>query len=320
MLNGSAALSRLQDAVASTTRRRLRGVDVSSFQGRPAQWKEEAGRFAFAAVKITELEPNGTRYVNPDAAADWAFLHRNQKVRIAYLFGHPSVSATHTVSFFLSEIHKLGLHDNDAIALDIEVTDGRSPSVVDAWCASVTSELRHKTGRHPIVYTFLSFAQAGNCNRLGHLPLWIADPSSRPGHPRVPRPWTTWTIHQYNITGAIDRDIAKFTSRAAMAAALGKEKVPHLKNLQGSNTSALSAVRWDNGDTVVAGIGKDGFIRAIRWANGNWGPWRDITSQKALHPPAMIAWGNGHGHLYFTNEAGDVIEIGTGDFGKTWTS
>src|SRR5712691_1012732 len=219
MLNSRALLIRLRSMVNSTVRRRLRGVDVSSFQGRPAQWRSEAGRFAWAAVKITELEPNGTRYVNPYAAADWAFLHRHQKVRVAYLFGHPSVSSTETVSFFLHEIRKLGLHDGDGIALDIEVTDGRSPSEVDAWCARVTSELRHKTMRHPVVYTFLSFARAGNCNRLGHLPLWIADPSSRAGHPRVPHPWTTWTMHQYNITGSIDRDLAKFTSRAAMAAA-----------------------------------------------------------------------------------------------------
>src|SRR6266702_5283640 len=154
--NGLAALSMAQDAANAVVRRRLRGVDVSSFQGRPAQWKGEAGRIAFAAVKITELEPNGTRYVNPDAAADWAFLHRNQKVRVAYLFGHPSVSAAHTVSFFLHEIRKLGLHDDDGIALDIEVTDGRSPSAVDSWCARVTAELRHQTGRHPLVYTFLS--------------------------------------------------------------------------------------------------------------------------------------------------------------------
>jgi GH25 family lysozyme M1 (1,4-beta-N-acetylmuramidase) len=320
MLNGRDLLTRLQSMVNRPARRRLRGVDVSSFQGRPGQWKSEAGRIAWAAVKITELEPNGTRYVNPDAAADWAFLHRNQKVRVAYLFGHPSVNSAHTVSFFLEEMHKLGLHDDDAVALDIEVTDGRSPSEVAAWCGRVTSELRHRTGRHPVVYTFLSFAEAGNCRGLGHLPLWIADPSSRPGRPRVPRPWKTWTMHQYNITGSIDRDLAKFTSRAKMAAALGKEKVPHMKNLGGSNTSALASVRWDNGDTVVAGIGKDGFIRAIRWANGKWGPWRGITTEKALHPPAMIAWGQGHGHLYYTNEKGDVIEIGTGDFGQTWTS
>lgn len=319
MLTGGTVTNRLQSIVSRPARKMLRGVDVSSFQGRPAQWKSEAGRIAWAAVKITELEPNGTRYVNPDAAADWAFLHRNQKVRVGYLFGHPSVSSAETVSFFLREIDKLGLHDDDAIALDIEVTDGRSPSAVAAWCVRVTSELRHRTQRHPVVYTFLSFAEAGNCKGLGHLPLWIADPSRRAGRPRVPGPWKTWTMHQYAITGSIDRDVAKFTSRAKMSAALGKEKVPQMKNLGGSNASALASVRWDNGDTVVAGIGKDGFIRAIRWANGNWGPWRDITSHKALHPPAMVAWGNGHGHLYYTNEAGDVIEIGTGDFGRTWT-
>ena len=318
MLTGGTVTNRLQSIVSRPARKMLHGVDVSSFQGRPAQWKAQARFFTWAAVKITELEPNGTRYVNPDAAADWAFLHRNEKVRVAYLFGHPSVSAAHTVSFFLGEMHKLGLHDGDAIALDIEVTDGRSPRAVDAWCVRVTSELRHRTMRNPIVYTFLSFAQAGNCNRLGHLPLWIADPSSR-AWPQVPHPWKTWTMHQYNITGAIDRDVAKFASRAAMAAALGKEKVPHMKNLGGTNQSALCSGRWDNGDTVVAGIGKDGFIRAIRWANGNWGPWRDITTHKALHPPTMVAWGNGHAHLYYTNEAGDVIEIGTGDFGRTWT-
>jgi lysozyme len=323
MLNGRAVLSWLRAAAMNATnsaaRQLLHGVDVASFQGRPAQWRSEAGFIRWAAVKITELEPNGTRYVNPDAEADWAFLDRKQKVRVAYLFGHPSVSAKDSVSFFLAEIGRLGLRDDDCIALDIEVTDGLGPSAVDAWCAEVTADLRKKTGRQPIVYTFLSFAEAGNCNRLGHCPLWIADPSSRAGRPRVPGPWKTWTMHQYNISGAIDRDLAKFTSRAKMRAALGKPKEPDLKNLGGSNTSALSSVRWDNGDTVVAGIGKDGFIRRIRWANGQWGQWTDITSEKALHPPTMIAWGNGHGHLYYTNEAGDVIEIGTGDFGHTWT-
>lgn len=319
MLNGRAVMTWLRSITARPATKMLHGVDVSSFQGTPAQWRSVAGSFTWAAVKITELEPNGTRYVNPDAAADWAFLHRNQKVRVAYLFGHPSVRATETVSFFLTELGKLGLHDDDGIALDIEVTDGLGPAAVDAWCADVTSELHQKTGRPPVVYTFLSFAEAGNCNRLGRWPLWIADPSSRPGHPRVPRPWQTWTMHQYNITGSIDRDLAKFTSRAAMAAAVGiTKREPHLRNLHGSNTSALCSVRWDNSDTVVAGLGKDGFVQAIRFANGKWGPWKDISTEKALHPPAMIAWGNGHGHLYYTNEAGDVIQLGTGDFGQTW--
>jgi GH25 family lysozyme M1 (1,4-beta-N-acetylmuramidase) len=318
MLNGRAVVNWLRGVTDRSTRKMLRGVDVSSFQGRPKQWRSEAGSIGWAAVKITELEPGGIRYVNPDAADDWSWLHRHSRVRIAYLFGHPSVSAKETVSFFLTEIGKLGLHDGDAIALDIEVTDGLGPSSVDEWCADVTSELHKKTGRRPLVYTFLSFAEEGNCSRLGGYPLWIADPSSRAGHPRVPRPWRTWTMHQYNISGAIDRDLAKFTSRADMSAKLGKPKRPHMKNLGGTLTSSLCSVRWDNGFTVVAGLGEHGVVQVIRW-DGKWGPWKTINAGPAIGAPAMVAWGEGHGHLYFTGTSGEVSEIGTGDYGKTWT-
>jgi lysozyme len=296
----------------------LRGVDVSSFQGRPEVWRSEAGTITWAAVKITELQPGDVRYVNPDAADDWSWLDRHQKVRIGYLFGHPSVSADDTVSFFLAEIGKLGLRDHDAIALDIEVTDGRDPSAVAAWCDDVASRLHKKTGRRPVVYTFLSFAEEGNCAHLGDYPLWIADPSARPGHPQVPRPWTTWAMHQYNISGTIDRDLAKFASRADMSANLGKPKRPDMKKLGGTITSPLSSVRWDNGFTVVAGLGQNGVVQAIRW-DGKWGAWKTVNPGPAIGAPAMVAWGEGHGHLYFTSTSGEVTEIGTGNYGDTWT-
>ena len=73
--------------------RLLHGVDVSSFQGLPSNWKHAAGPISWAAVKITELEPNGVHYVNPDAGPDWAYLDRQNLNRVAYLFGHPSVNA-----------------------------------------------------------------------------------------------------------------------------------------------------------------------------------------------------------------------------------
>jgi lysozyme len=296
----------------------LRGVDVSSFQGVPAQWKAAAGTITWAAVKITELEPSGLHYVNPDAARDWSFLHRQEHVRVAYMFGHPSVSASASVAFFLQELRPLGLHDDDAIALDIEVTDGLSASAVDAWCVAVLEALEKQTGRTPIVYTFLNFAAEGNVSRLGKYPLWIADPSSPVGHPRVPAPWTTWTMHQYAITGNIDRDVAKFNSRADMSAHLGVPKEPVLKDLGGTITSSLASARWDSGVTVVAGIGKDGFIQVIRWANGKWGTWKDVSPSKALHPPALLVWGKETGHLYYTAANGHVVQISTQDAGQTW--
>lgn len=203
----------------------IRGVDVASFQGLPGQWKGAAGNIDFAAVKFTELGTDGSRYVNPDAAADWAWLKQQGHARIAYLFGHPATSAAATVELFAFEVGKLGIADGDMIAIDLETADGTSPGHVASWAGQVAELLAGTLIRIPLLYTFLDFALAGNCAGLGHLPLWIADPSSPAGHPRVPAPWSKWVIHQYAITGGIDRDVAGFATAAAMAAALGKQEV-----------------------------------------------------------------------------------------------
>ncbi len=302
--------------------RTLPGVDVSSFQGTPGQWRGEAGNISWAAVKITELEPNGNHYVNPDAAADWSYLRQARKGRIGYLFGHPSVNAAATVSFFVTELTRLGLENGDGVMLDLEVTDGRGPAEVDAWAAAVMADLKKALGREPVVYTFISFAQEGNCAHLGGYPLWIADPSRPAGHPEVPAPWTRWAIHQYSITSPIDRDVANYPTLAAMAAALGKPdkpKEPPLENLGGTIVGDVSSVRWSSGLTVVAGLGKDGFVQATRWDGSRWEPWRNISLTKAVGAPGLLAWGDGKGQLYYTDSAGNVQLMSSQDSGKTWT-
>jgi GH25 family lysozyme M1 (1,4-beta-N-acetylmuramidase) len=312
-------LSLLRRLDIRAARRKIAGVDVSSYQGPPATWRTVAGNFVWAAVKVTELEPDGTRYVNPYAAADWHYLDRANKGRLAYLFGHPSVSAADTVNFFVHELTKLGLKRTDGVVLDLEVTDGRTPSEVDNWAAAVLADLVHRLHRRPVLYTYLSFAGDGNCNRLGRYPLWIADPSSPRGKPRVPRPWKTWAIHQYDITGPIDRDVANFKSLAAMTDALGKPKGPPMQDLGGSIVAAVSSVRWDDGVIVVAGLGKDGFVQAVRW-DGRWGAWKNVSAGRAHGAPGLVAWGPGHGHLYYTDAAtGHVMALSTSDFGVTWT-
>jgi hypothetical protein len=202
----------------------LLGCDVSSFQGPPADWKTVTGKIAFGGVKITELQPGGVRYVNPDAAADWAFLKANGKGRSAYCFAHPSTSAAETVSFFAAELGPLGLDDNDAVALDHETTDGLSPAECSAWAADVLAGLHKTFDRIPLCYTFPNFAQTGYCDALGDYPLWISDPNHPAGHPAIPAPWHTWAIHQFATSGAIDRDVAEYRTLRAMAAALGKKE------------------------------------------------------------------------------------------------
>ena len=200
----------------------IAGVDVSAFQGPPADWTSVAGQIDWAGVKISEYEPGGDKYVNPDAASDWAALGSLGKGRLAYLFGHPSASAAESAALFTGQLGALGIHDGDAVALDLEVNDGLGAAAVASWAADVLARLERDLDRLPVLYTFLSFAEAGNCAGLGKYPLWIADPSSPAGHPRIPAPWKTWALHQWRITGPIDRDVAAYDSLAAMRKALGK--------------------------------------------------------------------------------------------------
>ena len=199
----------------------LKGCDVSSFQGEPGDWTGLAGDIAWAAVKLSELSP-AAPYVNPDAAADWAWLGENGKLRVAYLFCHPAAPVGDTVALFESTLNTLGYTDDDMIMLDFETTDGLGPADCAAWADSVAGLLRRDLDRQVILYTYLNFAWSGNCAGLGGLPLFISDPSAAPGHPTVPAPWGTWALHQYSISGNIDRDVANFASQQEMLAALGR--------------------------------------------------------------------------------------------------
>jgi lysozyme len=298
----------------------LAGVDVASFQGSPGSWTSAAGDIVWAAVKITELQPNGTKYVNPDAKADMDWLRSNNKGRIGYVFGHPSTNATQTVDFFLSEFSNIGLHDTDAVALDIETNDGLSAQQVAAWATDVQSQLHKKLDRPPLVYTFIDFAKQGNCAGLGGYPLWIADPSSPRGHPVVPAPWKTWKIHQYATTANIDRDVADYASQSAMFKALGKQtpSEPTVKNL-GGISSAIAATVWPDGQIVVAGIGTDSFVYRKTWSSSHgWGDWTKVSPTKAKGTLALTSSGKGAGAMYYIETSGQTVEITTSNYGSTW--
>ena len=141
-----------------------------------------------------------------------------------------------------------GLEDGDGVALDLEVTDGLRAAAVAAWGADVLALLERETSRPPLLYTFISFAEAGNCAGLGKYPLWLADPSSPPGKPRVPAPWKTWAIQQTGISGSIDRDLANFANLAAMRHALGKQvPVAKVADYTANGKESLAAIAKDHG-------------------------------------------------------------------------
>lgn len=176
----------------------LKGTDISAYQD-----TIPAGDFCI--LKATE----GTGYIDPPFVTRWKHLLQNGTLRGAYHFAHPSNDPTAEVDFFLSIVQPAGLTGADLLCLDFEVDDNMSVSHCAQWARTWCQRVQTVTGQRPVVYTFLSFAEAGNCDGLGSYPLWMADPSRPAGQPRVPAPWTDWVLHQYGSPSGVDVDVFK---------------------------------------------------------------------------------------------------------------
>jgi len=189
----------------------LTGVDISAFQSSIPSGQD------FVILKATE----GPTYIDSHFAGWWSQL--SGRLRGCYHFARPSNDPATEATHFLAEVESR-LAPGDLVVLDFETADGMSPPHCAAWAKTWLQHIQAGTGRVPLVYTFLDFANEGYCVGLGSYPLWIADPSRPAGKPRVPAPWSTWVLHQYSTAGGIDRDV--FNGASAAFQALGSEAVP----------------------------------------------------------------------------------------------
>jgi lysozyme len=244
-----------EDAVANAE-----GIDVSNFQ--PGfDWAAEKGRISFAFIKATE----GESFIDPDFASNWREAKAIGIVRGAYHFGYPRNSAAAEAAAFVAEVRAHGLEPGDLLALDLETTDNLPPAEVSRYAQNWCADVHQATGHTPVVYTFLSFAQAGNCAGLGHYPLWIAEPSFPAGHPEVPLPWTTWAFHQYGTTrvGLNTVDVNVFNGdTAALKAFANPAPAPKEEEEVQSGTlingaDAVTAISLPQGSAKTIGFGCD---------------------------------------------------------------
>lgn len=292
------------------------GVDVSNFQ--PSfDWQAERGRISFAFIKATE----GTTFTDPDFATNWRQAKAVGLVRGAYHFANPKNPAADEVSSFLSVVRAQGLRRGDLLALDLEVTDGLPPSQVagyaQAWCAGVA----RATGHTPVVYTFLSFAQQGNCAGLGRYPLWIAEPSAPPGRPSVPGPWTTWAFHQYGTTlvGSNTVDVDVFHGdAAALRAFAGPSPIPQEDDVQSgilsNGASAVTAISIPEGSARTIGFGCDNGVQGLAPARLRVAIWDGAWQ---VHDPVVVDGAKGQAVLTFAKPGStSVISVQRLDAGE----
>jgi lysozyme len=277
------------------------GIDLSSYQ--PAfDWSAVKGRISFAFLKATE----GTTIRDPDFGVNWQQAKDLGIVRGAYHFAHPSNGAATEAQAFLAVVEARGLKAGDLLALDLETSDNLSPAGVSEYARNWCADVQRATGHTPVVYTFLDFAQQGNCAGLGHYPLWIAEPSAPAGKPVVPQPWSTWAFHQYGTTqvgsNTVDVDVFNGDTAALKAfanqAPSAKEEAEVQSGSLNNGASAVTTIAIPFGSAKEIGFACDNGIQGLPSAklrvavwNGSW----------QVHNPVVVDSSAGQTVLKFSD-------------------
>ena len=198
----------------------LEGVDVSKYQhdtNQPIDWgavKRSGQQFAF--IKAT----GGSNRVDPWFAREWAAAGRAGMVRGAYHYGDPSADPEAQAALVVRTVGSTREANDLGIVLDLEDDGGLAPAALASWAHRFLSAVEARTGRTPIVYTYVYFwqhAMAGN-RTFGAYPLWLARYSDT-----APAPvsgWSRWTFWQYSSSGHVP-GIVGTVDRNRMCCSLG---------------------------------------------------------------------------------------------------
>jgi lysozyme len=183
------------------------GLDVSNWTG-AYSWSAAVKDFpglAFGIFRLTQgLGSPGTVSPDPDAAWNHAQIRDNGLRRGAYHFLDPRLDGAAQARYFVDVHGQLGFAQTDLLFLDNE-TPGASPQAVAACAEAFMAELvTLRPGNPHGVYTYISFANEGNCAGLEHYPLWLAYPAA--SAPKPPPPWVAWTFWQWGLRNGVDAD------------------------------------------------------------------------------------------------------------------
>jgi GH25 family lysozyme M1 (1,4-beta-N-acetylmuramidase) len=182
------------------------GIDISSHDHRnfAMQWRTEiAAGSAFVYVKATE----GTSYVNPHFAADYAAARAAHRYVGAYVFARPDLGdpvgqadhflryarytrdARTLVPFVDLEWPYRGVHSGPCYNL--------TTTQMRAWIGAFLGRIETAVGRQPMIYTNTYWWNpcTGNDPSYRDHPLDIASYTRH--HPRLPAGWTTFALWQY---------------------------------------------------------------------------------------------------------------------------
>jgi lysozyme len=207
---------------------RIQGIDTARYQhdgGRAIDWaavKRSGQRFAF--IKATGYADR----TDPWFTRDWAAAGRAGMIRGAYHYADPSRSAVAQADAIVGAVGTTREANDLGIVLDLEDTGGLSPARLAQWAHGFLSRVESRTGRVPILYTYVSFwsGPMRDNRTFGAYPLWLARYGPQPA-PLAG--WDRWTFWQHTssarvpgIAGAVDHDVMCCSAGTLAALADGR--------------------------------------------------------------------------------------------------
>jgi len=179
-------------------RNRVRGIDVSKWQG-AVDWKRVARagvRFAFIRVS------DGTNPTDPTFATNWQKARAARITRGAYQYFRPDQDPIEQADRLIAQMGPLRRGDLPPV-LDLETSGGKTKRQVVARVRKWIKRVKSATGVDPIIYTNAKswIEIAGNNRSWRRSPLWVAHFGVR--CPMTPTAWRRWTFHQHSETGQV---------------------------------------------------------------------------------------------------------------------
>ncbi|MEY8566348.1 glycoside hydrolase family 25 protein [Corynebacteriaceae bacterium 7-707] len=183
----------------------LDGVDVASHQhpgGAAIDWQSVAASGqSFAFIKASE----GTGYVNPYFTSDSAKAAAAGVTPGSYHYAKPGTTDPRAEAQHYAATLATGVQPSLPPTLDLEESGGLGPEELQNWVRDWIDEIKNRTGRDPIIYTYQNFwiNDMANTTEFSEYPLWLA--YYNPTLPNeIPGGWNEVTFWQYSSEGQVD--------------------------------------------------------------------------------------------------------------------
>lgn len=249
------------EAVAQTFPGLVSGVDVAGHQrpgGAAIDWKTVSGPGGqqFAFVKASEGEGWKNEYYDEDARTA---AEAGMQVG-AYHYARPAEDPITQARFFASVIN-----DGPALSLppvvDLEVDEGLGATQLSAWTQLFLNEVKARTGKTPMIYTYRYFwyERMDNTSAFTSYPLWLAAYQNQP-----PKPVGGWdklsfwqrseSGHVLGINTPVDMNLYNGNSGQLAQFAAGDTKAGGgvLEKIQAPDSDELKVLEQDNTKLVLA--------------------------------------------------------------------